>query len=201
MAESPVQWIISISNLILFLSSLYSARQLVKDHRAPALGFFLLASCAAVGVLPASSPALEAFRWEAAWASWVLSPALVTFGFLWLSEDRSTAYTLLGGATLLTALCDWLSEEGVAVMSRCVALSSLACSLTVCLFTTNHAGALGSLALSLPALLTPGVRGQALIPLITVEASEVILNSLMSLGSFATERALCKYLQELKGQS
>ncbi|XP_066547119.1 transmembrane protein 276-like [Amia ocellicauda] len=197
MADSPAQCISTLSKVALFLSGLRSARRLFKDHRAPAVGLFLLACSAAVGVLP--GPLLAGLQRDVEWAGYVVGPALVSFGYLWLSEDRGTAYMLLGGLALLAALRDRLSEETVAVLSRCVALSSLASSLTVCLFTASFAGALGSLALSLPALLGPEVRDLGVIPLFTVKTSEAILSCLMSLGSLATERALRWYQLELKG--
>ncbi|KAG7469729.1 hypothetical protein MATL_G00132020 [Megalops atlanticus] len=201
MAASPNLWITTLSDVFLLLTALYTACQLFKDHRAPALGLFLLGSTAGLCSLPVSSPALNCIQRELEWAGGVLAPALVSFGFLWLSQDRSTAHVLLLGSALLMALHDWLSPEALVLMSRCLALSSLSCSLTVCLFTANVAGAFGSVALSLPALVSPVPGAVAFTPLVSTEAAEgylkCLLKGLVAIGCLSTKPALGKYLQDL----
>lgn len=138
-------------------------------------------------------------RADLQWVAEVLGPAMVAFGFLWLSEDHSTAYTLLTGSALLSTLTDWLSRDGLTVMSRCMALSSLSCSLTVCLFAGNMLGVFGSVALSLPAL----VALNSTSPLISPELAGGMLKSLLigttTLGCWSIRQSLEKYLQDLKG--
>ncbi|KAK6490581.1 hypothetical protein HHUSO_G5161 [Huso huso] len=171
-------------------------------HRAPAAGLFLLACSGAAGSLLSVLP--PSLRWavfetqqDLCWIGCLLGPVLVSFEFLWLSEDSFTGNTLLGGAVLATVLTDWLSDEGRVLVTRCVQLSSLGCALTVCFFTANHIGLLGNLAMNLAALVIPEVRGQRLQPAVLAEVTEVILNCLMSLGSLVTQRALRRYTQEL----
>ncbi|XP_041101001.1 uncharacterized protein LOC121312995 isoform X1 [Polyodon spathula] len=202
MAAGPGMWITVISNLTLCVSALYSAHQTYKLHRAPAGGLFLIACSGAAGSLLSMLP--PSLRWaefepqqDLCWIGCLLGPALVSFEFLWLSEDSFTGNTLLGGAVLAAVLTNWLSDEGCVLITRCVQLSSLGCALTVCFFTANHSGLLGNLALNLAALIIPEVRGQKLQPAVLSDVTEVVLNCLMSLGSVVTERALRRYTQEL----
>ncbi|KAJ8415824.1 hypothetical protein AAFF_G00403810 [Aldrovandia affinis] len=184
MAASPNQWITELSNITLSLSALYTACQLFKVHRAPAVGFFLLASSAALCSLPLSCPALICIQDDLDW-------------------DYSTAHVLLAGSALLPGLRDWLSPETLVLMSRCLALSSLCCSLIVCLFTANGAGALGSVALSLPALIAPLPGAKAFTPLLAPGAAEGVLKcplkGLMVIGCLSTKHGLDKYLVDLQG--
>uniref|UniRef100_A0AAQ5X2W2 Uncharacterized protein n=1 Tax=Amphiprion ocellaris TaxID=80972 RepID=A0AAQ5X2W2_AMPOC len=122
----------------------------------PSVGLFLLGLSAALCLLPSSGSNLSSLQREAVWAGELLAPALVSFDFLWLSQDRNTAYILLCGSCLLLGLSDWLSADSLTAMTRCLGLSSLSCSLTVCLFAGNAVGALGGVALSLPLLVAPG---------------------------------------------
>ncbi|KAJ8288133.1 hypothetical protein COCON_G00007920 [Conger conger] len=202
MDVSPNQWIAALSNITLSLFALHAAFQLFKDHRAPAVGFFLVGSSAALCSLPLSCAAVLCVQGELEWAGAVLGPALVSFGFLWLSQDHSTAHVLLLGSASLLGLHDWLSLETLVVMSRCSALSSLCCSLTVCLFTANVAGALGSVALSLPALVAPVPGAKAFTSLVAPGAAEgvlkCLLKGLMAIGCLSTKKALGRYLLDLQ---
>uniref|UniRef100_A0A3P8SLX2 Uncharacterized protein n=1 Tax=Amphiprion percula TaxID=161767 RepID=A0A3P8SLX2_AMPPE len=121
----------------------------LQNHRGPSVGLFLLGLSAALCLLPSSGSNLSSLQREAVWAGELLAPALVSFDFLWLSQDRNTAYILLCGSCLLLGLSDWLSADSLTAMTRCLGLSSLSCSLTVCLFAGNAVGALGGVALSL----------------------------------------------------
>ncbi|XP_072535203.1 transmembrane protein 276-like isoform X2 [Salminus brasiliensis] len=199
-----VQELMNVSvDIILALSALNAAFHLFKDHRAPSVGFLLVACSSALAVLPASTPSLAAAQKDLEWAAEALGPVLSAFGFLWLSEDRSTAHVLLIGSTLLPLLADWLSVDGLVVMSRCVGLSALSCSLTVCLFAGNAAGVVGSVALSLPALVAPRVRGAALGSITSPQAAggllRWMLKAVMAGGCWTTKTALNKFLQDLKG--
>ncbi|KAJ8354370.1 hypothetical protein SKAU_G00219370 [Synaphobranchus kaupii] len=202
MAVSPNQWIAALSDIALSIAALYAAFKLFKDHRAPAVGFFLLGGSAVLCSLPLSRPSVICVQGELEWAGGVLGPALVSFGFLWLSQDQSTAHVLLLGSASLLGLRDWLSPEALVVMSRSLALSSLCCSLTVCLFTANVAGALGSVALSLPALVAPVPGAKAFTSLVTPGAAEdvlkCLLKGLMVIGCLSTKHALGRYLLDLQ---
>ncbi|KAM9404232.1 transmembrane protein 276-like [Salvelinus alpinus] len=203
MAGCLTELITACSNLTLSVSALYTAYQLFKDHRAPAVGFFLLGLSSGLCTLPLSfSPYLTSVQGDLEWAGEVLAPPLVSFGFLWLSEDRNTANILLIGSALLPVLCDWLSADELMLMSRCLALSAISCSLTVCLFAGNAVGALASVALSLPQMVAPRVGVKTLAPLVspgaTVGLLKWLLKGSMAVGCWASEKALSKYLLELK---
>lgn len=138
-------------------------------------------------------------------ASDVLAPTLISFDFLWLSKDQNTAHVLLLGSCLLLAVCDWLSADALLVMTRCLALSSLSCTLTVCLFASNAAGALAGLALSLPLLVAPGVAASTVMPLVSAAAASDValkgfLKGLMSVGCWASTTALRKFLVDVTEQ-
>ncbi|XP_037393169.1 uncharacterized protein LOC119263112 [Pygocentrus nattereri] len=189
--------------IILSLSALQVSVHLFKDHRAPSVGFFLVACSSALAVLPLSSPSLAAAQKDLEWVAEILGPALSAFGFLWLSEDRSTAHVLLIGSALLPLLADWLSADGLVVMSRCVGLSALSCSLTVCLFAGNAAGVVGSVALSLPTLVAPRVRGATVGSIMSPQLAggllRWVLKAIMAVGCWTTKTALDQFLQDLKG--
>ncbi|XP_062393827.1 transmembrane protein 276-like [Sardina pilchardus] len=189
---------LTVGNIALCLVALLNAQRLFKVHRAPAVGFFLVACSAGLSALP-SSPLLVSVREDLQWVAEVLGPAMVAFGFLWLSDDHSTAYVLLTGSALLSTLTDWLSRDGLTVMSRCMALSSLSCSLTVCLFAGNILGVLGSVALSLPAI----VALNSTSPLVSPEAAGGVLKSVLigttTLGCWSIRQSLEKYFQDLQG--
>ncbi|XP_056142853.1 transmembrane protein 276-like [Lampris incognitus] len=201
MASCTINWTTACSNTILSSTALYSSYRLFKDHRAPSAGLFLLGISAGFCCLHLSNPHLTALRNEVEWASEVLAPALVSFDFLWLSEDRSTAHILLCGSCLFLGLCDRLSADAIVLMTRCLTLSSLSCCLTVCLFAGNALGALGSVALSLPSLVAPRVEVDALGPLISSAAAEGVLKWLlkgsMSVGCWASTCALRKFQSEV----
>lgn len=169
----------------------------LQAHRAPSVGFFLLGISASICILHPCSPNVASFQKEAAWASKVLAPALVSFDFLWLSEDRNTAHILLFGSCLLLGLSDWISADTLTVMTRCLGLSSLSCSLTVCLFAGNASGALGAVALILPLFVTPNVAATTFASLISANAAEGLmvwlLNGSLAVGCWASTRALHKY--------
>lgn len=116
----------------------------LQVHRAPSVGFFLLGISAAISLLHPSSPYLTSLQREAEWAAEVLAPVLVSFDFLWLSQDHNTAQILLCGSCLLLGLSDWLSADTLIIMTRCLGLSSLSCCLMVCLFAGNASGSLGA---------------------------------------------------------
>ncbi|XP_035528329.1 uncharacterized protein LOC118335931 [Morone saxatilis] len=201
MASCVTEWIVSCSNIILSATALYSSYRLYKNHRAPSVGLFLLGVSAALCIFHPSSSYLTSIQREAEWASEVLAPALVSFDFLWLSEDRNTAHILLCGSCLLLGLCDWLSADALTMMTRCLGLSSLSCCLTVCLFAGNAFGAFGGVALSLPLLVAPRVRTNTLAPLISPAAIEGLMKWLlkgsMSVGCWASTQALRKFLLDV----
>ncbi|KAL0985475.1 hypothetical protein UPYG_G00157360 [Umbra pygmaea] len=203
MAGCLTEWITACSNMTLSISALYTACRLFKDHRAPAVGFLLLSLSAGFCTLPLpSSLYLTSLQGDLEWVGEALAPPLVSFGFLWLSEDQLTAHFLLLGTTLLPVLCDRLSADEMKLMSRCLALSAFSCSLTVCLFSGNALGALGSVALSLPQMVSPKVTVKALAPLVspgdTVGLLNWLLKASMTIGCWASEKALSRYLSELK---
>ncbi|XP_042280179.1 uncharacterized protein LOC122987357 [Thunnus albacares] len=201
MASRATDWITSCSNVILSATALHSSSKLFKDHRAPSVGLFFLGLSAGLCVFHPSSSFLSSLQKEAEWAGEVLAPALVSFHFLWLSEDRNTAHILLCGSCLLLGLCDWLSADALTVLTRCLGLSSLSCSLTVCLFAGNVLGALGGVALSLPLLVAPGAGTNTFAPLISPVATEGmfkwLLKVFMSIGCWASTQALDKFLLDL----
>lgn len=191
--------IVLCSNMLLSASALYSSHQLFKDHRAPSVGLFLLGLSAGLCVMPFSSPYLTTLQTDLEWLGEILAPPLVAFGYLWLSEDRTTAHILLIGSCLLPPLRDWLSPDGLILTTRCLALSSLYCSLIVCLFVGNSLGALGFVALSLPSLLALRVKTQTSALIISPAYSEWLLKVSMTFGCLTSMRALKNYLLEVKG--
>ncbi|XP_029928005.1 uncharacterized protein LOC115373651 [Myripristis murdjan] len=198
MATCITEWITTCANIMLSATALYSSYQLFKDHRAPSVGLFLLGLSAGLCTLRPSSSYLASLLSEAEWASEVLAPALVSFGFLWLSEDRNTAHILLCGSCLFLALCDGLSSDALTLMTRCLVLSSLSCCLTVCLFSSNAVGALGSVALSAPVLVAPKVGAEAVVPLLSPAVTEWLLKGSLSVGCWASTRGLNKFLLEVR---
>lgn len=177
---------------------LYCIPPSLQDHRAPSVGLFLLGLSAALCILHPSSSYLTSIQGEVEWAGEVLAPALVSFDFLWLSEDHNTAHVLLCGSCLLLGLCDWLSADAVTMMTRCLGLSSLSCCLTVCLFAGNALGALGSVALSLPSLVALRVGTNTFAPLISPEGLlKWLLKGSMSVGCWASTQALSKFLLDV----
>lgn len=165
------------------------------------MGLFLLGNSAAFCILRPSSSYLTSLQREAEWAGEVLAPALVSFDFLWLSEDHNTARVLLFGSCLLVGLHDSLSADTFMVMTRCLGLSSLSCCLTVCLFASNALGALGGVALSLPLFVAPSVGTNTFAPVISAAASEGaikwVLKGSMSVGCWASTQALQKFLLDV----
>ncbi|XP_027141923.1 uncharacterized protein LOC104940336 [Larimichthys crocea] len=192
MASCVTQWTTSCSNIILSATALYSSYRLFKDHRAPSLGLFLLGLSAALCIFHPSSSYLTSIQKEAEWAGEVLAPVLVSFDFLWLSEDHNTAHILLCGSCLLLGLCDWLSADALTVLTRCLGLSSLSCCLTVCLFASNALGALGGVALSLPLLVAQrvGTFAPLISPAVTEGLVKWLLKGFMSVGCWASTKAL-----------
>lgn len=168
----------------------------LQAHRAPSVGFLLLGISASICILRPSSSSIATIQKEAAWASKILAPALVSFDFLWLSEDRNTAHILLFGSCLLLGLYDWMSADALTVMTRCLGLSSLSCSLTVCLFAGNASGALGAVALILPMFVAPNAGATTFASLVSASAAEGVivwlLNGSLSVGCWASTRALHK---------
>ncbi|KAM7420679.1 hypothetical protein PAMA_015076 [Pampus argenteus] len=201
MASCATEWITSCSNMILSATALYSSYKLFKDHRAPSVGLFLLGLSAGLCIPGPSISFLSSIQKDAEWAGEVLAPALVSFHFLWLSEDRNTAHILLCGSCLLLGLCDWLSADALTVLTRCLGLSSLSCCLTVCLFAGNVLGALGNVALSLPLLVAPRVGTGTFASLVSPAATEGmvkwLLKGFMSIGCWASTQALNKFLLDL----
>uniref|UniRef100_A0A3Q3JQI9 Uncharacterized protein n=1 Tax=Monopterus albus TaxID=43700 RepID=A0A3Q3JQI9_MONAL len=190
MASCVTGWITSCSNVILSATAL-----------APSVGLFMLGLSAALCILHPSSSHLTSFQREAEWAGEVLAPALVSFDFLWISQDHNTAHILLCGSCLLLGLRDWLSPHALTVLTRCAGLSSLSCCLTVCLFASNALGALGGVALSLPLLLSPQVETNSFAPLISQAAPDGLmkwfLKGFMAVGCWASTQALGKFLLDV----
>lgn len=177
----------------------------LQVHRAPSVGFFLLGISAAISILHPSSPYLTSLQREAEWAAEVLAPVLVSFDFLWLSQDRNTAQILLCGSCLLLGLSDWLSADTLTIMTRCLGLSSLSCCLTVCLFAGNASGAFGSMALSLPLLLTHRFGTKTFAPLLFPVATEGLMKCLLKgsllIGCWVSTLALGKFLLDVTDQA
>ncbi len=176
-----------------------------QDHRASSVGFLLIGFSSVLSAFSPSNQTIKSLQNDLEWAGESLGPALITFDFLWLSEDHITARILLIGSTFFIMLSDWLSSDGLVIMSRCLAFSTLSCSLTVCAFAENAAGAVGSVALSLPLLVSPRTRssprtgslGSLVMP--TEGLLSWILKVIMALGCWTTGKALNKYLYDLKG--
>ncbi|XP_073341656.1 transmembrane protein 276-like [Pagrus major] len=204
MASCVTELITSCSNIMLSVTALHSSYRLFKDHRAPAVGLFLLGLSAALCIFPPSSSYFTSIQREAEWAGEVLAPALVSFDFLWLSEDRNTAHILLCGSCLLLGLCDWISADALTLLTRCLGLSSLSCCLTVCLFASNALGAFGGVALSLPLLMAPSIETNTFVTHISPAANEGLtkwlLKGSMSLGCWASTQALSKFLLDVTDQ-
>uniref|UniRef100_A0A3B3DYD5 Uncharacterized protein n=1 Tax=Oryzias melastigma TaxID=30732 RepID=A0A3B3DYD5_ORYME len=192
---ASMEWVTVCSNILL------PCVHLLQDHRGPSVGLFLLCLSATLHVLLPSSSHLASLRREVTWAGEVLAPVLVTFDFLWLSEDHSTAGILLLGSCLLLGLSDWLSADTLTVLTRCLGLSSLSCCLMVCLFAGNVLGAAGGVALSLPLLVVQQVEPTVVAPLVAPAATEGLmkwlLNALLSVGCWASTRALGQFLLDL----
>lgn len=190
------------ANIILSLSALPAAFHLFRDHRAPSVGFFLIACSSFLAVIPLP-PALSQVQRDLEWAGEILGPSLSAFSFLWLSEDRWTAHVLLIGTALLPMLSDWLSEDGLVIMTRCVSLSAFSCALTVCMFAASGTGVVGSVALSLPALVAPRVGAGSMTSLISSQGARGLLGwslkVIMAVGCWTTKSALDTFLQDLKG--
>ncbi|XP_047454584.1 uncharacterized protein LOC125016261 isoform X2 [Mugil cephalus] len=195
----------SCCNLILSATALYSSYKLFKNHRGPSVGFFLLGLSAALCIVHPSSSALTSLQRDAEWAGEVLAPVLVSFDLLWLSQDHNTAHILLCGSCLLLGLSDWLSADAFLVMNRCLGLSSLSCSLTVCLFAGNASGALGGVALSLPLLVFQRVGTKAspslISPAATIGLTQWLLKGSLSIGCWASTRALDTFLLDVTDRS
>ncbi|XP_028325826.1 uncharacterized protein LOC114477607 [Gouania willdenowi] len=199
MASCVVDWVNVFVSISLSTTALHSSYKLFKEHRAPSVGLFMLGLSAALCVFDSSSS--NSLQREAEWAAKVLAPALVSFDFLWLSKDPSTAFILLSGSCLLIGLTDWLSSDSLTVMTRCLGLSSLSCCLTVCLFAGNALGAVGGVALTLPLLMTPSVGVNVSTPIISPTAADgllkCLLNGTLSLGCWASRLALSRFLQDV----
>lgn len=178
----------------------YSLSLSLQDHRAPSVGFFLIACSSFLAVIPLP-PALSQAQRDLEWAGETLGPSLSAFGFLWLSGDHWTAHVLLIGSALFLMLSDWLSEDGLVIMTRCVSLSALSCALTVCLFASSGTGIVGSVALSLPALVAPKVRGVSVASLISSHGATWLLGwsmkVIMAVGCWTTKIALDAFHQDL----
>ncbi|KAK0134566.1 hypothetical protein N1851_029837 [Merluccius polli] len=189
-------------NIVLCAIALLSSYQLFKDHRAPSLAFFLLGLSAVQCTLSPFCPGLAYLQNELEWASEIMVSSLVAFDLLWLSEDHNTAHILLCGSFLFLGLSDCLSADTLVLMTHCLGLSSLSCSLTVCLFSNNGLGAVGSLALSLPSLVGIRVGVEVLSPLLSPVASEGlikwILKGSLSLGCWAATWGLNHFLLEVR---
>ncbi|XP_068994619.1 transmembrane protein 276-like [Embiotoca jacksoni] len=140
MASCVTEWLTTCSNITLSATSLYSSYKLFKNHRGPSVGFFLLGLSAALCVLRPSGSDFTSLQSEIEWAGEVLAPTLLSFDFLWLSQDRNTANILLCGSCLLLGLSDRLSTDALLIMTGCLGLSSLSCCLTVCLFAGSTWG-------------------------------------------------------------
>lgn len=205
MASYLREWVTSCLNIILTATALYYSYKLFKVHRAPSVGFFLLGISAAISILHPSSPYLTSLQREAEWAAEVLAPVLVSFDFLWLSQDRNTAQILLCGSCLLLGLSDWLSADTLTIMTRCLGLSSLSCCLTVCLFAGNASGAFGSMALSLPLMLTHRFGTKTFAPLLFPVATEGLMKCLLKgsllIGCWVSTLALGKFLLDVTDQA
>uniref|UniRef100_A0A3Q2QSS2 Uncharacterized protein n=1 Tax=Fundulus heteroclitus TaxID=8078 RepID=A0A3Q2QSS2_FUNHE len=197
MAPCVTEWVTSGSSIILCATALRSSYKLFQDHRGPSVGFFLLGLSAALCLLHASASSLQR---EAEWTGEVLAPVLVSFDLLWLSQDHNTACVLLTGSCLLLGLSDWLAADTLAVLTRCLGLSSLSCCLTVCLFARNALGAVGGVALSLPLLLPQGADVDAFAPLIPPGLVECLLKGSLSIGCWLSTRALNKFLLDVTEQ-
>lgn len=172
------------SNIILTSTALYSSHKLFKNHRAPSLGFFLLGFSAGLSTLTSFTPYFSSLQEEVSWAADVLAPVLVSFEFLWLSEDHNTAYVVLCGSCLFLGLSNWLSADAFAVMTHCLFLSSLSCCLTVCLFAGNALGAVAGVALTVPLLMASTA----------VELMQWILKGFLCVGCWAATQALNIFL-------
>ncbi|XP_061810275.1 transmembrane protein 276-like [Nerophis lumbriciformis] len=189
-------WLSISVNLTLCFSALFSSYKLFKDHRAPSVGLFLVGLSAGLCVFP-STPIQK----DAEWVGEILAPSLLAFHLMWLSEDHSTACMLLIGSCLLLGLRDSLSADTLVVLSRCLGLASLSCSLMVCLFAGNPTGALTSVALSLPVLLVPTFGRDSFGSLVSLTANEVVIRLLlkgsMSVGCWVSTHSLHRFLMDV----
>ncbi|XP_030248632.1 uncharacterized protein LOC115566782 [Sparus aurata] len=204
MASCVTELITSCSNIMLSVTALHCSYRLFKNHRAPSVGLFLLGLSAALCIFPSSISYFASIQREAEWAGEVLAPALVSFDFLWLSEDRHTAHILLCGSCLLLGLSDWISADALTLMTRFLGLSSLSCCLTVCLFASNALGAFGGVALSLPLLMAQSIETNTFATHFSTAANDCptkwLLKGSMSLGCWASTQALGKFLLDVTDQ-
>uniref|UniRef100_A0A671W5K0 Uncharacterized protein n=1 Tax=Sparus aurata TaxID=8175 RepID=A0A671W5K0_SPAAU len=189
MASCVTELITSCSNIMLSVTALHCS------YRAPSVGLFLLGLSAALCIFPSSISYFASIQREAEWAGEVLAPALVSFDFLWLSEDRHTAHILLCGSCLLLGLSDWISADALTLMTRFLGLSSLSCCLTVCLFASNALGAFGGVALSLPLLMAQSIETNTFATHFSTAANDCptkwLLKGSMSLG-LPSKGTICK---------
>lgn len=153
-----------------------------QNHRAPSLGFFVLGISAGLSTIASFTTDINSLPKEVSWAAEVLALTLVSFEFLWLSEDHNTAYVLLCGTCLLLGLSDLLSADAFTVMTHCLYLSSLSCCLTVCLFTGNALGAVAGVALTLPLSMAPTAATEGVI--------KWLLSGSLCVGCWASTHAL-----------
>ncbi|CAN9514283.1 unnamed protein product [Ophioblennius macclurei] len=195
----------SCFNIILCATALHCSYKLFKNHRGPSVGLFALSVSAAFSTFRPRSSYLTTLQREAQWAAEVLAPALVSFDYLWLSEDRNTAYVLLCGSWLLLGAADWLSADTLTVMTHCLGLSSLSCCLTVCLFAGNALGALGGVALNLPLLVTVDSETNTVVSLISPAVSGFLpswlLKGSLSIGCWTSRLALEKFRLDVNDRS
>ncbi|KAF3839828.1 hypothetical protein F7725_018545 [Dissostichus mawsoni] len=187
MASCATELITSCSNIVLSATALYYSYRLFKA--SPARTLCSTVHRAALQLIP------HVFTKRSRVDAQVLAPALVSFDFLWLSEDHNTAHTLLCGSCLLLGLCDWLSADALTLMTRCLGLSSLSCCLT---------GPLAVWPSASHCLWLRGSEHNTFAPLISQAATEGLikwlLKGIMSVGCWASTQALGKFLLDVTEQ-
>ncbi|XP_034029449.1 uncharacterized protein LOC117513332 [Thalassophryne amazonica] len=195
------EWVNLGSNMMVCVAAFSSSCQLFKNHRASSVGFFLLGLSAALFLFRPFSSQLASIQNKAEWSSEILAPALVSFEFLWLSEDRNTAHVLLCGSCMLLGLSDWLSADALMMMVHCLGLSSLSCCMMVCMFAGSALGAVGGVALSLPLLVASRDGMMSVSPLMSQAASEGLMKCFLkvsvSVGCWVSTQALKNFLVDI----
>ncbi|XP_078390500.1 transmembrane protein 276-like [Cetorhinus maximus] len=147
------EWSMVITNLLLCAAALMATQRARKVNLGSAAGFLMQACTGAMGVIHSYSkeppPLLTISLQEVSWVSMVIGLPLVSFGFHWLSDDCVAANSAVACGILAAACCGNMAEEGretAVILSIAAPILSV---LTVCLFTVNLYGIVGSLAVCL----------------------------------------------------
>ncbi|XP_072364055.1 transmembrane protein 276-like [Scyliorhinus torazame] len=183
------EWSLVMTSLLLCATALTATHRTRKINLGSAAGFLMQACAGAVSVVHSYSeepPALlSASLREVNWVSMVIGLPLFSFGFHWLNDDWLAANSAVAGGILAAACSGNLAEEGREVAVRLAVAAPILSVLTVCLFTANLYGIVGSLAVCLVGVVSELEPG-GLLGLKKMDVQNVLLTS----GVVALQRAL-----------